>query len=762
MKLIGESIEIQKDGLKAESSFGIKDENIGFILDMLRSKMYADPISAICREISCNARDAHREVGTPDKPIRINLPSQLDPHYRVIDEGPGITPDRMENVFKNFGASTKRDSNVQTGGFGLGAKTPFAYTDQFQVITVTDISGPREVNSLPRMKRVYTAYIDETKRGIIALMEEIETDQPRGTQICIPIKPENFREFATKTENVCRWWNIQPLIEGTREPFRTIDPKSLAMFGKDWKIYDTQGGNRYVGCDARPVILIDGIAYPLSEDIYNTHQGYNQDAETKQLSILFGGNKVLVLNFPIGQLTLSPNRETIHWSDETKKIVKGKLTSIAKEIRRRLQVDIEAACNYTDACTLGAKLRSMFTTSTDREILALTWRGHKLYESFHQPGYNKAHQWYKFELTNGARNRFNDDDGKRLPIEESHVGRDRTGNYTLSWTEMVVVNDVNLGMLSPKRAAQVFNMIPYPYKAFVLVPDIHVADGSTFGELLQFVPYVRLSAFLKKEDDVPKERKVRKLIYQHTTGGAFALSSIEDFEKDKNEKLWVLLDRDKYDNRLTWPGRKNSVDLLGQLTRDYKVTIFGVEKVLYDKSPAAFAEFENVSTPVLEYIEKKIIPKFVENDLRPYFQNAQGHARPYVESFSKILPLLKCPTDFAEYVRLDGTINEQVRWARHLEFYLNVFDRTMRRPEDVHGISSKQKDPPPAELTQCDLVIKSILERYPLLRHITSDVHNDTKCEHYVSYINMIDADRSPLTKKASTVRVGATQGTKS
>ena len=84
----------------------------------------------------CNARDAHREVGTPEKPVRVTLPTELPRQLlrrsltaqllrrslaapiEFKDEGPGISPRRMGDIFLNFrlaalgakahGASTKR------------------------------------------------------------------------------------------------------------------------------------------------------------------------------------------------------------------------------------------------------------------------------------------------------------------------------------------------------------------------------------------------------------------------------------------------------------------------------------------------------------------------------------------------------------------------------------------------------------------------------------------------------------------------------
>ena len=46
-------------------SFGIGD--VGMMFEILRSKMYSNPIQTICREYISNAVDSHREAGCPEQ-----------------------------------------------------------------------------------------------------------------------------------------------------------------------------------------------------------------------------------------------------------------------------------------------------------------------------------------------------------------------------------------------------------------------------------------------------------------------------------------------------------------------------------------------------------------------------------------------------------------------------------------------------------------------------------------------------------------------
>ena len=78
------------------------------------------------------------------------------------DFGIGLSPADINDVFTVYFKSTKDNSNETVGAFGLGAKTPFSYTDQFTVTSV--YNGER---------RIYSAFINETGMPSIVEMDGI-------------------------------------------------------------------------------------------------------------------------------------------------------------------------------------------------------------------------------------------------------------------------------------------------------------------------------------------------------------------------------------------------------------------------------------------------------------------------------------------------------------------------------------------------------------------------------------------------------------
>lgn len=354
MKLAVSDITTETSGTMKEMSFGIG--NMGLVLDILRSKLYKNPILAICREICCNARDAHVEVGKKDLPIEVHFPNTFDMHFKVRDFGPGIAPDRMEDIFVNFGSSTKRNSNDQIGGFGIGAKTPLAYSDTFSICT-----------NYEGTQRIYNAYIDETKIGKMALVSEKPTTEPNGTTIKIPVLSKNVREFIDCTLEATQYWPVKPILKGIT-PAPVYKNMEIIHAGDGWSMLrDNRYSNSYSDySSSRSVAVIDGIGYPL--DVGSL-------SKLSDLQRKFLDNKFLFY-FKNGDLSLSASRDSIHYDDNTQKFIVSRINVAIKEVIERINKEIESCNTYIEACDLYAKTIRSFNLSD--KLKECTWRGHRV------------------------------------------------------------------------------------------------------------------------------------------------------------------------------------------------------------------------------------------------------------------------------------------------------------------------------------------------------------------------------------------------
>ena len=384
-------------GAEKEMTFSIDTSN-SLVFDILRSKMYSDKIGAVAREVASNSRDANREAGRENIPVTVQIvkPNKIASigHQTIVfeDSGLGITPARMSDVFIKYASSTKRDSNNQTGGFGLGAKTPFAYSDTFTVITVCDYAEPiyetvRANKTLPierfnelqssmgvdmeilekddeyvlvkmdvaklvghepsqRKEYTYSAIIDKTNKGKMILFESEISTKETGTRIVVPIKTDSDRyEFERKVIKYTHHWGENIVYKNFIKERPTIE---AIINEDDFTIVKGDTDDYYE-------LLVDGISYPLNK------------SEVDINDVGVGSGYTLLLKFNTGELTISANREAVQYDKETVEAIKAKCEIIRNRLLALAQEHIDSLPNYLEACKFNFYLTKAKST-TRRKI----------------------------------------------------------------------------------------------------------------------------------------------------------------------------------------------------------------------------------------------------------------------------------------------------------------------------------------------------------------------------------------------------------
>lgn len=254
------------------------------IFDILRNKIYQDPIGSICREICDNARDAHRAAKVT-RPFDI-----IVGEYLVIrDYGVGMSPDLIEHIYASYGSSNKRDTNELSGGFGLGCKTPFAYSDTFIVITHWD-----------GVEYEYCMFIDESNCGKITLMSEKPSTEV-GTTVKIPIHYGDRQRFLNNILKFTQYYGVSgdplPNILGETRP----EPK-FTDYGMAVSYFGPHGTH----------VLVNGIPYAINNHYYTAP--------------IWGK---FILKFGVGELELAASRETIQNTDKNMGLIKKKIAELS-------------------------------------------------------------------------------------------------------------------------------------------------------------------------------------------------------------------------------------------------------------------------------------------------------------------------------------------------------------------------------------------------------------------------------------------------
>lgn len=285
--------------VEAESqNFGIGDASV--VIEILRNRLYENKIQTLVQEYICNARDAMREVNKNNNAFEITVPTRLNPVFKVRDFGPGITPERMKDVFVMYGSSTKRGTNGQTGGFGIGAKSAWSYTDSFTIVSVVD--GQR---------RTYIAHTGVNNNGRLDLVSTDKTDEPNGTEIQVAVKGNDIDEFRKAVFRAIYFWEKRPKLKGELNPPTLITGYKL---GASDLVEIVQGEMMPEYCrintyNDEMMAVIDGIPYPIPQKLI--HKVPN----LQKLSNLV--KKEVVLHFGNGVVEVSASRESIADSERT-------------------------------------------------------------------------------------------------------------------------------------------------------------------------------------------------------------------------------------------------------------------------------------------------------------------------------------------------------------------------------------------------------------------------------------------------------------
>lgn len=392
------------NGLNTNAVTESQDFKIGnpeMIIEILRNKLYANPIRTLVQEYLSNARDAQREAGSKT-PTRVSLPTSDDPVIKIRDFGPGLSPERVREIFTSYGDSTKRNSNSQTGGFGIGAKSAWAYTDSFTVISY---HGGKAYH--------YVAHVSKKTTGSLDLISETATTEPNGTEIHIAVKEGDLREFDVAVQRAVAFWKKSefPTTDGYISPVKTF----LSFASGALTERDSVSGFIHLGDkwgSARPIICVDGIPYPMPEDFERKVSKLMESVHNKVVSVLF---------FKTGEIEVSASREAISNSEANGKVIGERAADTLKAIREHVAKQLNGAGTLQEFLETHRELGAWFHFDRQRaefkdgaDVFAVSPDGElTLPERF-------AHiQFTQYSLTGSSRSRYYSDGSDRVRADST-------------------------------------------------------------------------------------------------------------------------------------------------------------------------------------------------------------------------------------------------------------------------------------------------------------------------------------------------------
>ncbi len=323
------------------------------------SQIYTDKPLAIVGELLANAWDSHRLAGRQDVPIQLKLPTILDRKLIIYDSGVGMSHEFMMTRFNCFLDSTKDRENLSAGGFGIGSKTPAAYTDSYTIRCRQN-----------GIARTYIEYKDN--EGILTLAyvgEAPAPDEPDGVDVTIEIKEEDIPRFLNAAKfAVASFFDPHVEVHGTTWPgtpwlYKDTD---FWLYAEQWfpetYRYDT-------------VAIIGPRAYRL-----------NLDSPGIECPSGLGSVEGLALLFDVGEVEIAPSREALSLSDQTLAAINAKLKRVAAGYISYLQTALATQPTFEDALRFARA--HVYAYSIQRMLTrvqkdSMTWNGLALHDELH-------------------------------------------------------------------------------------------------------------------------------------------------------------------------------------------------------------------------------------------------------------------------------------------------------------------------------------------------------------------------------------------
>ena len=306
--------------------------------EILTSTLYSNVPSSIVRELISNGYDGHVRAGNVLKEIDVHCPTVFEPTFEVRDYGCSMDEETMMNVYTTFFSSTKNGGNSEVGGFGLGCKLPFAYTDMFTITTY--LNGKRQ------------DYIASKENGVPTLnkMGDAEdTDEPNGVKVCVPVQEDDMESFEDAVEYMIKYSTFPIKSNLECQPAKEYDCAGIFSYHnygnagkKEKKQIIRVGGVPYrLNCKemAAGFNMWDNVKYYKAQQSYDSNrlllhkalcevERYNSfDLPIEKLFDYNG-----CLDFEIGELDITASRESLQYSVKTKMVLFKRLVELQTKL----------------------------------------------------------------------------------------------------------------------------------------------------------------------------------------------------------------------------------------------------------------------------------------------------------------------------------------------------------------------------------------------------------------------------------------------
>ncbi|MBC9703614.1 MAG: ATP-binding protein [Enterococcus sp.] len=321
------------------------------------TKIYPNEHLAVMREYAANAYDAHVVAGQT-RPIEITLPSARHPYLLIQDWGTGMSYREMDEILGMYGKSTKEETDLEFGFFGLGSKSALNICDSFTFTSVKDGE-----------KSVLLIYRGENGLGRTRKISVTRSDEPNGTIVSIPAT--GFDEFREAALRIFPTWKRGTVLVNGETPEYIDDKPNYYKVG-DMGYVETTVDTSYTSSiknskKTNLKVIMGGISYRVGE--LSEAQIATVFGSEKAIPISLRSQEILVRFDNLSDLPILPNREEIAINPES-------LAAISRNVQKMLLAfiaEVKAKVNNASNIVEAIKLRSKYIFAAGKN--SFTWDG---------------------------------------------------------------------------------------------------------------------------------------------------------------------------------------------------------------------------------------------------------------------------------------------------------------------------------------------------------------------------------------------------
>ena len=367
-----------------------KVKNTEQVFRVMSDFIYTRKEEAVLREASTNAYDSHVKAGKANVPIEVHLPTYSSPHLSINDFGIGLgfafyiigeedestgelkrtlyktvshifidkvtkeleeqgfnycneeegeTPevggfvmvDEAQDLYTSYGSSGtyKLESNDYVGCLGIGSKSPFCYTNSFQVFSYFD-------------GYEYSYQCNKDQFGIPTIIRVgiRKTDRCNGLKVVVPTRTYDSSKFADIAKKLFKYFKVTPIITGQDITIEDVEYKLVHSNGRWAERVDK------VWCTNQANVIMGNIAYPININNFS-------DLDSKLRTVLGSNIDFFV---PIGFLEIAASREELAHTKKNVNRIEDIAGKVIEEYKKQVLKEIANKKTLWSARTYAASL----------------------------------------------------------------------------------------------------------------------------------------------------------------------------------------------------------------------------------------------------------------------------------------------------------------------------------------------------------------------------------------------------------------------